>query len=53
MITGKITIERMEGWRYISAKDRGLHEVISQGNADSAMAEFNQIKWLERDGQQS
>ncbi|WP_313152138.1 hypothetical protein [Lacrimispora sp.] len=41
MITGKITKERMEGWRYISAKDRGLHEVISPGDTDSAMAEFN------------
>ncbi|SET86287.1 hypothetical protein SAMN05443270_1757 [Lacrimispora sphenoides] len=51
MIAGKFTKERMEGWRYISAKDRGLHEVISQGDTDSAMTECNWIKRLERNGQ--
>lgn len=51
MIAGTITKERMEDRRYISAKDRGLHEVISPEDTDSAMAECNWIKRLERNGQ--
>lgn len=51
MITGKITKERMEGRRYVSAKARGLHEVISPGDTDPVMAECNWIKRLERNGQ--
>ncbi|MFV0240086.1 MAG: hypothetical protein ACK5H4_08630 [Lacrimispora sphenoides] len=53
MITGKIIKERKKGRRYVSAKDRGLREVISPGDTDSGMAECNWIKRLERNGQRS
>lgn len=38
MITGMITKERMEGWRYVSPEQEGLHEVIAPGKADCEQA---------------